>query len=179
MDMEGNNENIRFECAFSEKAIRNNNLTLKIYVLVMSFILFFIAYMNGFTKLNLWLTFFYIIFIVFMSLFGMMNVKRLASESYLEITSDGQLKCKFKGIKEICYPVNEIKTIEESSYKEAIKRHATFPATLNTRGNDLNPTEGVLITFNRAWIKSIFPVFFNPADISGFISAIRQRIENQ
>ena len=106
-----------------------------------------------------------------------MYVRRLATESYLEITSDGILKCVFKGRKEISYPIDEIRSIEESSFKDARKKHATVPIVINNIGDDLYSPEGVLITFNRALIKSVLPVYFNPADIEGFISAIRKRIK--
>ena len=105
-----------------------------------------------------------------------MYVRRLANGSYFEITSDGILRCKFKGRKEIIYPINEIKAIEPATIKDVEKKYATFPIVLD-RWNELFPPEGVLITFNRAWIKSVRPVFFNPADIEGFISAIRKRIK--
>ena len=107
-----------------------------------------------------------------------MYVRRLATGSYFEITSDGILRCKFKGRKELIYPINEIKAIEAASIKDVEKKYATFPIVLNTKGEELYPPEGVLITFNRAWIKSVFPVYFNPADREGFIYAIRQRIES-
>ncbi|MDE6551625.1 MAG: hypothetical protein K2K98_01485 [Muribaculaceae bacterium] len=106
----------------------------------------------------------------------MISLRKLANGSYLEIISDGILKCVFNGRKEVRYPINEIRSIEESSLKDAERKYATFPMVLNTKGEELYPPEGVLITFNRAWIKSVFPVYFNPADIQGFMSTIRERM---
>ena len=175
--MERDKENLMFEYAFSEKAIRNNNISLKIFVLFIIICLCFAMYMSGFSTSSLWFCFSCIIFSVFLSLYSIMYVRRLATESYLEITSDGILKCVFKGRKEISYPIDEIRSIEESSFKDARKKHATVPIVINNIGDDLYPPEGVLITFNRALIKSVLPVYFNPADIEGFISAIRKRIK--
>lgn len=174
--MEGDNENMRFECAFSKKAIKSNAVTLIVYTIVMTVILGYISWNANNTRLSIWFSFFYIVFIILISVIGMISVRKLAKGSYIELTSDGMLKCKFKGSKEVSYPINEIRSIEESSLKDAEKKYATFPAVLNIRGEELYPPEGVLITFNRAWIKSIFPVYFNPKDIPGFISAIKQRM---
>ena len=170
------NENLRFECAFSEKAIRNNKSFIIIFTILLIIILCFVIKTSGKTPLNIWFSLALILFVVVSDAFSLFYVKRLSSGSYLEITSDGILKCVFKGRKEVSYPINEMRSIEESSLKEAIKRYARLPIALD-RWNELYPPEGVLITFDRAWIKSIFPVFFNPEDISGFISAIRQRID--
>ena len=176
--MERDNENLRFECAFSEKAINNNKLTGKIFILFIIILVCFVMYTSDITKLNLWFSFSLTIITVLLSLYSMMYVRKLAKGSYLEITSDGILKCVFKGRKELIYPINEIKAIEQATIKDVEKKYATFPIALD-RWNELYPPEGVLITFNRAWIKSIFPVFFNPVDIEGFISAIRTRIKQQ
>ena len=175
--MGADNENLRFEYAFSEKAIRNNNLSLKIFVLFIIVCLCFAMYMSGFSTSSLWFCFSFIIFFVLLSLYSIMNLRRLATRSYLEITSDGILKCVFKGRKEVSYPINEIKTIEKSSFKDARKKHAAVPVVIQNIGYALYPPAGVLITFNRACIKSVIPVYFSPKDIEGFISAIRQRID--
>ena len=171
------NENLRFECAFSEKAIRNNNLSLKIFVLFLIICLCFSMYMSGFSTISLWYSFSCIIFSVLLSLYSMMYVRKMAKRSYLEITTDGILKCVYYGRKEVSYPIKEMRLIEESSFKDARKKYASVPIVLNSKGDDLYPPEGVLITFNRAWIKSVFPVYFNPVNIEGFISAIRKRIK--
>ena len=109
--------------------------------------------------------------------YGIFYTRNLVKDSYLEITSDDTLRCCYRGRRKIEYPIKEIKFIEEATLKQAEKKHATFPIVLNTKGEELYPSEGVLITFNRAWIKSVFPVYFNPRDIEGFILAIKQRME--
>ncbi|MDE6018279.1 MAG: hypothetical protein K2G85_05655 [Muribaculaceae bacterium] len=175
--MEGKNENIRFKCAFSEKAIKNNTLTMIIFIITLTIILFFSTRNSANTALSIWINLSYIVFVVLMSVVSFFCLKRMSRGSYLEITTDGILKCVYKGRKEVNYPINEIRSIEESSFKDARKKYATVPIVLNNRGDDLYPPEGVLITFNRAWIKSIFPVYFNPEDRVGFISAINERIK--
>ena len=174
--MERDNENLRFECAFSEKTIRNNKLWLMIYTILVILILCLVIRSSGMTPLNIWFSLALIVFTVLMDAYSLIYVKRLSSGSYLEITSDGILKCVYKGRKEVSYPINEIISIEESSFKDARKKRATVPIQVDRCG-DLFPSEGVSITFNRAWIKSIFPVYFNPADREGFITAINERIK--
>lgn len=175
--MECDNENLRFECAFSKKAMKSNALSMIVFTIVLIVVLWYISLNARNTRLSIWLIFFYIVITILMSVIGMISVRKLAKGSYIEITSDNLLKCKYKGRKEVSYPINEIRSVEESSLYEAEKKYATFPIVLNTKGAELYPQEGVLITFNRSWIKSVFPVYFNPTDIQGFISAIRQRIE--
>ena len=148
-----------------------------VYTIVLIVVLGYISLNAHNTRLSLWLIFFYLIIIILMSGIGMISVRKLAKGSYIEITSDNLLKCKYKGRKEVSYPIKEIQSVEESSLTDAEKKYATFPVVLNTKGEELYPPTGVLITFNRSWIKSVFPVYFNPEDIQGFISAIRQRIE--
>ena len=175
--MEGDNDDLRFECAFSKKAMKNNILAVVVYIIIMMAVLSYISWNAVNLRLSLWLTCIYIFVISIMAIIGILSLRRLAKGSYLEISSDGQLKCKFKGRKEVSYPINEIKTIEPATIKDVEKKYAIFPIVVNTRGDELYPPEGVLITFNRAWIKSIFPVYFNPADREGFITAINERIK--
>ena len=174
--MEYDNKNLRFECAFSEKAMKNNAITMIVFIIIMIAVLSYISWNAVNFRLSLLLIFSYILLSSLMSIIGMISLRRLAIGSYLEITSDGILKCVFNGRKEVRYPINEIRSIEGSSLKDAERKYATFPMVLNTKGEELYPAEGVLITFNRAWIKSVFPVYFNPADTQGFISAIRERM---
>ncbi|MDE7347626.1 MAG: hypothetical protein K2N48_12920 [Muribaculaceae bacterium] len=174
--MEGENERLRFECAFSEKTIRNNRLWIIIYTILVILILCLAIWSSGLTPLNIWFSLALIVFTVLLDAYSIIYVKRLSSGSYLEITSDGILKCVYKGRKEVSYPINEIISIEKSPFKDARKKRAKVPIQVDKYG-DLYPSEGVLITFNRAWIKSIFPVYFNPANIEGFIYAINERIK--
>lgn len=174
--MEYGNENLRFDCAFSKNAMKNYSLTIMIFTMVIMAVLGYASWNAVNFRLSLWLSFSYIVIIVLMSVIGMISLRKLANGSYLEIISDGILKCVFNGRKEVRYPINEIRSIEESSLKDAERKYATFPMVLNTKGEELYPPEGVLITFNRAWIKSVFPVYFNPADIQGFMSTIRERM---
>ena len=157
--------------------MKNNALTIIVFIIIMTAVLSYVSWKAVNFRLSLLLIFSYIVLSSLMSIIGMISVRRLSKGSYLEITSDGQLKCNFKGKKEVIYPINEIKTIEQASIKDVEKKYATFPMVLNTKGEELYPSEGVLITFNRSWIKSVFPVYFNPKDIEGFLSAIRQRID--
>lgn len=164
--------NRKFELSFSEKAIKNNTITIVVFT-VMIALLFCYAGINSAAG---WFCLMLTIISLSIAAYGIIYTRILVKDSYLEITSDDTLRCCYRGRRTIEYPIKEIKFIEEATLKQAIKKHATFPIVLNTRGEELYPSEGVLITFNRAWKKSIFPVYFNPADITGFIDTLRQRI---
>lgn len=109
--------------------------------------------------------------------YGVAYMRRVAEDSYLEITADNILKCKYKGRSEVSYPIKEIKNIKEATLKQAEEEFALFPVVLNSRGEEYYSEKGVLITFNRSWIKSVFPIYFNPKDVEGFIAAISQRMK--
>lgn len=159
--------NIRFECAFSEKAIKSNTRAI-IYPMI--FYCVFVVLMGSWLLLA--------ILIIFTTLIYSINVwsyNKLVNESYIEISEDGILYCKYNGHKAISYPISEIQSIKEGTLND--NKYAVFPVVLNLYGDELYPPTGVLITFNRAWIKSVFPVYVNPLDIEGFISSIRQRIK--
>ena len=170
--MESMGENQKFELSFSEKAVRINEITVILFVIpiILMFSYVSIKYGAG------WIIFPLNLMLILTAIFGIYYVRRLVRESYFTITSDNRLICVYKGRTKIEYPVKEISKIEEGTFEQAIQKHAMFPVVLS-RGEELYPSKGVLITFNRAWIKSIFPVYFNPRDIEGFILAIKQRME--
>lgn len=159
----------RFKCAFSEKAIKYNTIEMLIVVVPTIIVISYLFITTG-----LWAGFILVFFLLAVTTYSMWYISRLTKESYLEITDDGRLECTYKGRVKISYPISEIESIEEASLEQAEKKYAKFPVTLNTRGRELYPERGVLVTFNRSWIKSVFPVYFNPVDINGFVSAIKQ-----
>lgn len=161
-----------YRCSFSRKSIRENKRVC--VVLIISAIIFSgcsIVYLE-----DAWIGILISLFLIIMSVYSMTYVCRLTKQSYLEITSDGILNCVYKGRGNVRFPIKEIISIEEATIEQANKKHAVSPLNLNQWKWGLYPPKGVLITFSRTWLKSVFPVYFNPADISGFISAIKQRI---
>ncbi len=162
-------KNLRFECAFSRSAVRNNTIAMG----AISLLIIILMADLGF-KLGGWIGILIVVPIIGILVYGLVYMNRLPHESYLEITEDGQLKCKYKGRAAVSFPINEITSIEPASFQQATERYATLPVLLNSKGWELYPSEGVLITFSRKWRKSVFPVYFNPADIQGFISAVKR-----
>lgn len=171
--MNNDPNDLRFECAFSRKGINFNNRVCAIFSLCPVIPIIYLGVKTGWVWISIVISSAFIL----LCLYSLWYVNRLTNGSFLEITSDGILKCQYKGRKTVSYPIAQIRDIEAISLEEACSRFATFPVALNTHGAELYPADGVLITFNRAWIKSIFPVYFNPQDIRGFISAINQRTE--
>ena len=165
-------ENQKFELSFSEKAVRSNERMGILLVILPILLTCYVGIKDGAG----WIIFAMNLTVLLTVIFGIYYVRRLVRESYFTITSDNRLICVYKGRTKIEYPVKEISKIEEGTFEQAIQKHAMFPVVLS-RGEELYPSKGVLITFNRAWIKSIFPVYFNPRDIEGFILAIKQRME--
>lgn len=164
--------NIRFQCAFSRKGIRNNTIACTTFILL--WVVFCVSVRVD--SDDLWKCVIITLFVVMTSVYSLLYVYRLKTGSYLEITTDGIIKCVYIG-STVSYPVKEIVTVEEVTLKQAGKRFAISQVALNSRSWQLYPSSGVLITFNRAWLKSVFPVYFNPSDISGFISAVNKSRE--
>lgn len=164
--------NLKFKCSFSKKAIKSNVVTLSVFIVLTIVIGGYFCFASG-----AWYGLLVLLSPVVAMAIGIAYLRRLVNESYLEITSDNILKCKYKGRREVCYPITEIKSIKAVTLKQAEKEFALFPVTLNSKGEELYSGDGVLITFNRSWIKSVFPIYFNPEDVEGFTSAIRQRMK--
>lgn len=162
--------NLKFECSFSKKAIKKNAIIMSVSVVPA------IVISGYFIVLGVWFGLFVALLPIAVIAFGVAYMRRVAEDSYLEITADNMLKCKYKGRGEVSYPIKEIKTIKEATLKQAEEQFARFPVVLNSRGEEYYSERGVLITFNRSWIKSVFPIYFNPKDVEGFIAAIRQQM---
>ena len=166
-------ENQKFELSFSEKAVRSNERTAILIGIPTILIFGYVGIKHGAGWIMFTLNLILILTVIYCLYYG----RRLVRESYFKITSDNRLICVYKGRAKIEYPIKEIIKIEEVTLKQAELRHARFPVILNNRGEEVYPSNGVLITFNRAWIKSVIPIYFNPRDIEGFIHAIKQRMD--
>ena len=166
-------ENQKFELSFSEKAVRSNERTAILIGIPTILIFGYVGIKHGAG----WIIFAMNLILLLTVIFSIYYVRRLVRESYFTITSDNRLICVYKGRAKIEYPIKEIIKIEEVTLKQAELKHARFPVILNSRGEELYPSNGVLITFNRAWIKSVIPIYFNPRDIEEFMLAIKQRME--
>ncbi|MBD5335456.1 MAG: hypothetical protein HDR96_08730 [Bacteroides sp.] len=166
-------DNQKFELRFSEKAVRNNTITVILYTVIIVPLIYV-----GAKSVGGWVNVTLMLILMLTALYSVYCLRRLVKGSYFEITSDGRLVCIYNGRAKIEYPIKEIINIEEATLKQAERKYARFPVVLNTRGEELYPSNGVLITFNRSWIKSVFPVYFNPADVQGFMSAIKRRMES-
>ena len=166
-------DNQKFELRFSEKAVRNNTITVILYTVIIVPLIYV-----GAKSVGGWVNVTLMLILMLTALYSVCYVRRLVRGSYFEITSDSRLICIYNGRAKIEYPIKEIINIEEATLKQAERKYARFPVVLNTRGEELYPSNGVLITFNRSWIKSVFPVYFNPADVQGFMSAIKRRMES-
>lgn len=166
-------DNQKFELRFSKKAVRNNTITVILYTVIIVPLIYV-----GAKSVGGWVNVTLMLILMLTALYSVCYVRRLVRGSYFEITSDSRLICIYKGRTKIEYPINEIINIEEATLKQAKRKHAAFPV-IDSRGIELYPSRGVLISFNRRWIKSIFPVYFNPADVQGFMSAIKRRMESQ
>lgn len=163
---------LKFDCSFSKKSLKNNILTMWIFIAPTIVICCYLCIVSG-----VWFGLIILLIPIAVIGFGMVYLRRMAEESYLEITPDNILKCKYKGHRVVSFPIKEIKTIKEATLKQAEEEYSRFPVILNTKGEEIFSEKGVLITFSRSWIKSVFPIYFNPEDIEGFIAAIRQRMK--
>lgn len=169
--MNGDSDNLRFRCAFSQRGIRKYNIKYGAVSLAMILLCGWIAVIIG-----AWQCMIPPLILIIASVYNLNYVEKLVTESYLEITPDGTLMCVYKWRGTAKYPIKEILSIEPISAGD--RQCCTAPKRLTGQHDpELYPDEGVLIYFNRKWIKSIYPVFFNPEDIQGFICAINQKRE--
>lgn len=64
--------------------------------------------------------------------------------------------------------------VDFSSADAGIKMKDCLPPVSFDRGDGLLPKQGVLVFFERKYIKSVRPVFLNPADPELFASALAE-----
>lgn len=157
LNVESESVNLKFDCSFSKKALKNNIITMWIFIAPVIVICCYLYIVSG-----VWFGLIILPIPIAAIAFGMVYLIRLAEESYLEITLDNILKCKYRGHHVVSFPIKEIKTIKEVTLKQAEEEFSRFPIILNTKGENYYSEKGVLITFNRSWIKSVFPVYFQP-----------------
>ena len=54
-----------------------------------------------------------------------------------------------------------------------------FPVAFSQGAGDIIPQVGVLVFFKRSYIKSVYPIFFNPSDPALFAKTLTERIKNE
>ncbi len=164
-------ENEIFICAFNERAMRANTIE---GLSVMLVVFLFMSVVSGNVWVSLGFLTFYLLFVWWM----LYTNKSIVTKSFFEISEDGILKCWVSGKLYKSYPIKEIKSIERTNEEGKTKHHCSYTMVYNSKGRDIIPGDGVMIYFNRKWYKSVMPVFFNPEDIDGFISAIKNRLDD-
>lgn len=118
-----------------------------------------------------------IIFLLFMIWLDTWLFVKLKSRSHYTITDDGFIEVSYYRRKIVRFPITEITRIKDATRDESNQREcrrANYPVVFSRGADDIMPTTGVLIWFNRNWSKSVMPYFFHPADPDGFISTLCQ-----
>lgn len=95
-------------------------------------------------------------------------------KSHYVVSSDGYLEASYYGRKTVRFPIAEIewvKMIDDDNSRSALPRYFTYPVSFG-RGGDIAPDTGLLVSFNRQWYKSVFPVLFHPIDSEGLMQAL-------
>ena len=72
-------------------------------------------------------------------------------------------------------------TIEVKVWSRRAKTYPidfVFPVAFGQGGGDIIPQVGVLVFFKRSYIKSVYPIFFNPSDPALFAKTLTDRIKN-
>ncbi len=164
-------ENEIFKCAFNERAMRAN----AIEGLLVMFVYFLLI---GSALKNVWISLGFLAFFLLLAWWIIYSNKSIVTKSFYELSEDGMLKCWSRGKVRRAYPIKEIKSIERTNVAGKKKSYFSYPILYQRSGRDIIPGDGVMIFFNRKWYKSVIPVFFNPGDLDGFISAIENRLHD-
>lgn len=74
------------------------------------------------------------------------------------------------------FPIDKVESIHIVDTKNLTdKRMKDYRLPISMGRVNLYPTEGVLVFFDRKWIKSVQPILFNPADLNQFAKALSDK----
>lgn len=106
----------------------------------------------------------------------------IRTQSYILLTPDNEIALKVWSRRINSYPIDHIERIcvvdFDSDITDKLMKDYAFPVSLGRGGDDLIPDKGVLIFFQRRYIKSVRPVFFNPSDPELLADALKNRLKN-
>lgn len=106
-----------------------------------------------------------------------LQMHNIRNKSFICLTADGKMTIKVWPGCTKSYPVDrieEVRVVDFSSADAGIKMKDCLPPVSFDRGDGLLPKQGVLVFFERKYIKSVRPVFLNPADPELFASALAE-----
>lgn len=106
----------------------------------------------------------------------------IRTKSYILLTPDNEIALKVWSRRIKSYPIDHIERIcvvdFDSDITDKLMKDYAFPVSFGRGGDDLIPDKGVLIFFQRRYIKSVRPVFFNPSDPELLADALKNRLKN-
>lgn len=104
--------------------------------------------------------------------FGIYMVR---TRSSLELT-DGEIIVRRWLRRHQSFPIDKVESIHIVDTKNLTdKRIKDYRLPISMGRVNLYPTEGVLVFFDRKWIKSVQPILFNPADLNQFAKALSDK----
>ena len=81
------------------------------------------------------------------------------------------------------YPIDCIEKVMVVDFDKdevtSVMKCCVFPVAFGYAGGDIIPKVGVLIFFKRSYLKSVYPIFFNPSDPDLFAKTLTERIKNE
>lgn len=116
------------------------------------------------------------LFVLAMPIYWSAIIHQIRTKSFIYLT-DNEIVVKVWGRREKTFPINEIEAVEIVDFDKDVvdkrMKYYTLPVSFG-RGGDIIPNRGVLVFFKKKWIKSVHPVFFNPADSERFANALNE-----
>lgn len=111
---------------------------------------------------------------VFIPLWFEFGVYMIRTRSIIELTDNNEIVVRRWMCRRKSYPIDKIESIRVVDFDEdsidRLTRDCIFPMPV---GNvNQYPTKGVIVFFDRKWIKSVRPVFFNAANPEQFAIAL-------
>ena len=105
----------------------------------------------------------------------------IRNKSFIYI-KDNTIEVKVWSRRAKTYPIDCIEKVMVVDFDKddvtANMKSFVFPVAFGQGGGDIIPQVGVLVFFKRSYIKSVYPIFFNPSDPALFAKTLTERIKN-
>ena len=105
------------------------------------------------------------------------GIYMIRTRSFIELTDNNEIVARRWMCRHKSYPVDRIESIHvvdfDKNKTDKLMRDYVLPMPMGKVS--LYPSKGVIVFFDRKWIKSVRPVFFNAADSEQFAMVLAKK----
>lgn len=172
MTMADNNGETIFECNFTDASLFDR---LSVWCFSVGMILVF-AFIPKHGYAYLFAIIFSLIYVLVPLCFEFM-IYMIRKRSFIKLTDNNEILVKRWMCRSKSFPIDKIESIRVVDFAQTntdkLTRDYMLPMPMGKV--DLYPSKGVIVFFDRKWIKSVRLIFFNPAYPEEFATALAKK----